>query len=73
MVIRARQRLLAAARALAEQGMTPPGVDHPEVFGARAGGVFLSKDADWLEATEQLRRGFVDHPELDLAITGPLV
>ena len=73
MVIRARQRLLAAARALAEQGITPPGVDHPEVFGARAGGVFLSKDADWLEATEQLRRGFVDHPELDLAITGPLV
>jgi phthalate 4,5-dioxygenase len=73
MVIRARQRLLAAARALAEQGVTPPGVDHPEVFGARAGGVFLPRDADWLEATEALRQGFVDHPELDPAITGPLV
>ncbi|MBO0892837.1 MAG: Rieske 2Fe-2S domain-containing protein [Acidimicrobiales bacterium] len=73
MVIRSRQRLLAAARALAEHGVTPPGVDHPEVFGARAGGVFLPRDADWLEATEALRQGFVEHPELDLAITGPLV
>ena len=36
--------------------------------GARAGGVFLPKDADWLEATEHLRQGFVKHPELDPTI-----
>ena len=35
------------------------------------GGVFLPRDADWLEATEALRTGFVDHPDQDLAITGP--
>jgi phenylpropionate dioxygenase-like ring-hydroxylating dioxygenase large terminal subunit len=73
MIIRVRRRLLMAAQALAEQGLTPPGVDDPEVFGARAGGVFLSQDAEWLEATEDLRRGFVKHPELDPRVTGPLV
>jgi hypothetical protein len=40
---------------------------------ARAGGVFLPRDADWLTETEDLRRGFVLHPELDLSVTGPLV
>jgi phenylpropionate dioxygenase-like ring-hydroxylating dioxygenase large terminal subunit len=74
MIIRTRNLLLDAARALADKGLTPPGVDHPEVFGARAGGVFLSEDVeDWLAATSELRRGFVKHPELDRAITGPLV
>ncbi len=73
MIIRVRRRLLMAARAVAEQGLTPPGVDDPEVFGARAGGVFLPRDAEWLESTEELRRGFVKHPELDPTITGPLV
>jgi phthalate 4,5-dioxygenase oxygenase subunit len=73
MVIRVRRRLLMAARALAEQGLTPPGVDDPEVFAARAGGVFLPAEADWLSATESLRRGFSQHPELDPSITGPLV
>jgi hypothetical protein len=48
-------------------------VDEPDVFSARAGGVFLPQDADWLEATEELRRGFVSHPELDPSVTGPLV
>jgi phenylpropionate dioxygenase-like ring-hydroxylating dioxygenase large terminal subunit len=73
MIIRVRRRLLLAAQALAEQGLTPPGVDDPEVFGARAGGVFLPADADWLDATAELRRGFTRHPDLDLSITGPLV
>lgn len=73
MIIRVRRRLLMAAQALAEQGLVPPGVDDPEVFGARAGGVFLPRDADWLEATEDLRRGFSHHPDLDTTVTGPLV
>ena len=73
MIIRVRRRLLMAAHALAEQGLVPPGVDDPDVFAARAGGVFLPADAEWLEATEDLRRGFVKHPELDARITGPLV
>jgi phthalate 4,5-dioxygenase len=73
MIVRVRRRLLAAARLLEEQGVVPPGVDDPEVFGARAGGVFLPRDADWVQATQELRAGFVKHPNLDLTITGPLV
>jgi phthalate 4,5-dioxygenase oxygenase subunit len=73
MVIRVRRRLLLAARALADHGVTPPGIDDPEVFAARAGGVFLPRDADWVEATKEFRRGFAEHPELDLSVTGPLV
>ena len=73
MIIRVRRRLLMAAQALADQGLVPPGVDDPQVFGARAGGVFLPRDAEWLEATEDLRRGFSHHPELDTTVTGPLV
>ena len=73
MIIRVRRRILMAAQALAEQGLTPPGVDDPEVFAARAGGVFLPQDVEWLEGTEALRRGFVKHPELDPSVTGPLV
>jgi phenylpropionate dioxygenase-like ring-hydroxylating dioxygenase large terminal subunit len=73
MIIRVRRRLLMAARALAETGQTPPGVDDPEVFNARAGGVYLPMEADWLEATEELRKGGVTHPQLNLSITGPLV
>ncbi len=73
MVIRVRRRLLDAARAFRDRGDVPPGVDSPEVYGARAGGVFLRRDADWIEATEHLRRGFVQHSDLDLTVTGPLV
>ena len=65
--------MLMAAQALAEQGLVPPGADDPEVFGARAGGVFLPRDAEWLEATEGLRQGFVQHQDLDTTVTGPLV
>jgi phthalate 4,5-dioxygenase len=69
MVIRTRRRLLAAARAL-EQGVVPPGVDDPEVYRVRSGGVILPDGADWVEATKSLREAFVDHPELDLSIVG---
>ena len=47
-----------------------PGVDDPEVFAVRAGGTILPRDADWLEATREVRRAFVDHPELDPSIVG---
>jgi hypothetical protein len=70
MVIRVRRRLIQAARALAEEGITPPGVDHPEVYRVRSGGCFLPEGADWLEATAELRQAFAEHPELDPAISG---
>jgi len=70
MIIRTRRRLMNAARAHAEAGTVPPGVDDPAVYGVRAGGVILPRDADWLGATKDLRRGFVAHPDLDPSIVG---
>jgi hypothetical protein len=64
MVIRVRRRLIAAATALQEHGEIPPGAENP-VYRTRSGSVFLPKDADWIAATNDLRRGFVEHPELD--------
>ena len=55
---------------LQETGTVPPGVDNPEVFGVRAGGIILPRGADWLQATAELRQAFVDHPELDPSIVG---
>jgi nitrite reductase/ring-hydroxylating ferredoxin subunit len=58
MVIRARRRVINAARALRDNATTPPGVDNPEVYRHRSGGVVLPRDADWLEATKGLRQAF---------------
>lgn len=64
MIIRTRRRLLEAARALASGSSVPPGVDDPTVYAVRSGGVELPRDANWITATESLRRARVDHPEL---------
>jgi len=61
MIIRTRRRVLGAARALRDDGVAPPGVDHPEAYRYRSGGVVLPRRADWLEATKTLRRAFVRH------------
>ncbi len=58
LIIRARRRLMAAARALAEQGNTPPGVDQPEVYRQRSGGVVLPREVDWWQSTAELRQRF---------------
>ena len=72
MVIRVRRRLIAAVQAHMRHGVTPPGVDDPGAYRVRSGGVFLPPDADWVEATRELRQAFVEHPELDPALNGPL-
>ncbi|MBV9173577.1 MAG: Rieske 2Fe-2S domain-containing protein [Chloroflexi bacterium] len=72
MVIQVRRRLLNAVKAHMERGVTPPGVDDPSVYQVRSGGVFLPADADWVESTRELRRAFVEHPELDPMLNGPL-
>jgi phenylpropionate dioxygenase-like ring-hydroxylating dioxygenase large terminal subunit len=73
MVIRVRRRLIAAARALEQEGTVPPGVDRPDVYRQRSGGIILDQDADWIEATAQLRQAYAAHPGLDLAIVGGFV
>jgi phthalate 4,5-dioxygenase oxygenase subunit len=72
MVIRVRRRVLAALRAHMQNGSVPPGVDDPAAYRVRSGGVLLPAGADWVEATRELRKAFVDHPELDPALNGPL-
>jgi len=64
MVIRTRKRLIDAAKALRDTGKVPPGVDDPSVYAVRSGGVVLPRDADWIEATRELRRAWVEHPGL---------
>jgi phenylpropionate dioxygenase-like ring-hydroxylating dioxygenase large terminal subunit len=64
MVIRTRRCLMRAAQALRDAGTTPPGVDNPQLYRQRSGGVILPRTADWLEATQELRQAFVEHPAL---------
>jgi len=69
MIIRTRRRLLEIVRA--HQAGTPaPGADDPTIYGQRSGGVILPRNADWIEATRELRKAFVEHPELDTAVVG---
>jgi phenylpropionate dioxygenase-like ring-hydroxylating dioxygenase large terminal subunit len=58
MIIRTRKRLLDAARALADKGVAPPGVNDPEIsFGARGGAYVAPETEDWIEGYEsRLRR-----------------
>jgi phthalate 4,5-dioxygenase oxygenase subunit len=65
MVIRVRQRLLQAARAVANKEIEPPAVDTPDVYLGRVGQVMIPEGADWLEYTEKFRAPFVEHPPLD--------
>jgi hypothetical protein len=58
MIIRTRRRLIAAAKALREHGILPPGVDNPEVYRQRSGECILPRDAFWWDATKPLREVF---------------
>ena len=51
MITRTRRRLLMAARALRDNGLSPPGVENVEVFRDARGGYFVSDDSSgWQEA-----------------------
>jgi hypothetical protein len=64
LIIRTRRRVIAAAKAFRDQGIIPPGVDEPALYGQRSGGVILPRSQDWFEATKELRKGFVRHEDL---------
>jgi phthalate 4,5-dioxygenase oxygenase subunit len=70
MVIRTRKRLIDAAKALRDRGQTPPGVDNPEVYRVRSGGVMLPNGVDWVKATEGLRQAGVVHSGLSRSVLG---
>src|SRR5262249_9726436 len=70
MVIRTRRRILNAAREFETNATVPPGVDNPEFYAYRSGGVVLPRTLDWREGTRELQKAFVDRtPEtLEAAI-----
>jgi len=63
LIIRTRQRLIQAAKALQDHGIVPPGVDNPEVYRMRSGEVVLPRDVDWWQASEELRERFGPIPQ----------
>src|SRR5262249_38691309 len=71
MVIRVRRRLLAAVKALANDGKVPPGVDNPAIYRQRSGRGILPKDGDWAQATEDARKMPVEDAELVLDLPWP--
>ena len=64
LIIRTRRRVLNAAKALRQHGVTPPGVDNPEFYRQRSGGIVLPRSVDWWEGTKELRQTFVKHEGL---------
>jgi phenylpropionate dioxygenase-like ring-hydroxylating dioxygenase large terminal subunit len=61
MIIRTRRRAINVAKALRDNGTTPPGVDNPEVYRTRSGSVILPRSVNWLQATEAARWPKVDY------------
>ena len=51
-IIQMRKRLINAALALRERGLTPTGVDTPAAYRVRSAGVVLPRTAVWVEAAQ---------------------
>jgi hypothetical protein len=49
-----RRRFLAAAKALQERGVPPPGVDEPDAYAVRSAIVNLPVDLNWVEASRDM-------------------
>jgi hypothetical protein len=71
MVIRTRRRLIAAVKALANDGTVPPGVDNPAIYRQRSGRMILPKDADWAQATEDARKIPIEDADFVLDLPWP--
>src|SRR5581483_7391860 len=59
-IIQVRRKLLNAAKALRDRGITPPGVDEPELYGVRSASVVLPRSADWLVETAETLKAFTN-------------
>ena len=60
--------MIAAAKAFRDEGVVPPGVDNPEFYRYRSGGVILPRSVDWWDATRDLREAFVKHEGLEALV-----
>jgi len=55
-IIRVRQRLIRAAKALRDQGLTPPGAREPELYQVRGAAVLLPAEVSWIDASADHRK-----------------
>ncbi|HTE85889.1 MAG TPA: Rieske 2Fe-2S domain-containing protein [Dehalococcoidia bacterium] len=68
MIIRLRRLLIQAARDLREDGTVPPGVDCPEGYRRRSGGIVLEDGVEGIDATMPLQTARVELEDFDLAV-----
>ena len=61
-IIQVRRRLLEAARALRDHGVTPGGVDNPEWYRVRSASLLLPAEVDWIEGSKEVLRAFSGLP-----------
>jgi hypothetical protein len=62
--------MMASAKARAEHGTPPPGVDSPAAYHQRSGGIVLPRSADWWESTKDLREKFeADKQQVEVTAT----
>jgi phthalate 4,5-dioxygenase len=59
-IIAMRHRILRAAKALREEGVTPPGVLNPEVYQVRPAAVELPRHVSWIDASQEHRKVHAD-------------
>jgi phthalate 4,5-dioxygenase oxygenase subunit len=71
MIIRARRKLLNAAKALRDQGTVPAGVDKPELYRMRSGGAILPAGVDGMEALREVHFLRSDKPKLAMEVPVP--
>ena len=62
MIIQVRRRLINAAKALREKGITPPGVDEPSIYRVRSASLVLPRDVRWQDATRETLKAFTALP-----------
>ena len=67
MIIRARRKLINAARAF-DDGVTPPGIEAPELFRMRSGGALLRKGANGLDDLANLHFARAEMSEVSLPV-----
>jgi len=55
-IIATRRALMRAARNLRERGVTPPGVENPDMYQVRGAAMEIKRGSSWFEASQELRK-----------------
>jgi len=67
MIIKTRRKLINAAKDLQEQGVTPPGVEKPELYRMRSGGALVPKNVNGFEFLRDVHFGRAQTVEVPVA------